>query len=131
MATNDGAEQAVAGREELMKQAGALLEQADALKAHYRELSERLEELAADAPGPVGTRPHAEVDAMRKVATNLFLTGSSREQVASYLAERFGATDTDTDALLDECSREAAAITHEFHPQRGRRSRRRRFRRGS
>jgi hypothetical protein len=123
MASDDGgAEQgAVVGGDELLEKASSLLEQAGALKAHYRELSERLDGLHADEPVRVGggegdARPVEQE--MRAAAANLFLTGSSPEEVARYLEETFGRTDTQP--LLDEVQVESA-----------RRPRRPRFRRGA
>jgi hypothetical protein len=124
MATKEGrveGQGVAAGREDLLERAATLLEEAGALKEHYRKLSKSLDELGAESPDPAPARPEAEVrpveEEMRVAAANLFLSGSRREEVAAYLAETFGSTDTE--ALLDE-----------FQAKGGRR-RRRRFRRGS
>ncbi len=96
-------EHGTSGRDDaLLERADALLAQAAAVREHYRELSERLDRIGQAAPVPApgeGVEGQGE-DTVRLVAANLFLNGLSRSEVAAYLEETFGATDTDE--LLDE-----------------------------
>ena len=110
----------------LIEQADVLVQEASALSARYRDLQESIEALAAGEPLPLRGSPsvagedtHADpTESIRTVATNLALSGSTRQESAMYLEETFGAGDYEP-------------ILAELFPdgRGGERRRRRRFRR--
>jgi hypothetical protein len=90
-----------AGRvEDLDERADDLLRRASALRQHCEHLGERLDAIARWMPDDAGPRPPDASEGIRLVATNLVLSGATREEVDARLRQEFGAADNE--ALLDE-----------------------------
>jgi hypothetical protein len=94
----------------------ALLREVDALEGDVRAASERLragieraradlEQLEGDS-APAGHAPEADVDGARLTALDLVLRGTSRDEAAALLGEKFPGVDAGL--LLDEVEQASA-----------------------
>ena len=119
-------EEAAPPLDTLVERADVLVREASALTTRYRDLQERVDGLAAGGDPPVA-KPRASTalhhadpaERIRSAATNLALSGSTRDETAAYLESTFG--ENDYEPILGELFRNAPS---------GKRPRRHRFRRG-